>query len=94
VNRVPRLKYVLLFFRLQDKYSARGTEWGGGAIMKDNDQGTYFYKLELAQIKDYDQFQDAWLQYQLVASTAGLRVLGRTVVDRTSVSVTHCSALP
>lgn len=94
VNQVRRLKYVLLFYRLQDKYSARGTDWGGGAIMKDNDQGTYFYKLELEQIQDYDQFQDAWLQYQLVASTAGLTVLGRTVVDRTSVSVTHCSALP
>ncbi|GAB4460294.1 MAG: hypothetical protein Kow0070_16320 [Anaerolineales bacterium] len=94
VNRVRRLKYVLLFFRLQDKYSGRGTDWGGGAIMKDNDQGIYFYKLELDQIQDYDQFQDAWLQYQLVASTAGLTVLGRTVVDRTSVSVTHCSALP
>jgi len=90
---VRRLKYVLLFIRLQDKYSGRGTEWGAGAIMKDNDQGKYFYKLELDQITDHENFEDAWLQYQLVASTIGLTVLGRSVVDRTSVSVTHCSAL-
>jgi len=90
---VRRLKYVLLFIRLQDKYSGRGTEWGAGAIMKDNDQGKYFYKLELDQIEDYEKFEDAWLQYQLVASTIGLTVLGRSVVDRTSVSLTHCSAL-
>jgi hypothetical protein len=93
VTPVRRLKYVLLFIRLQDKYSGRGTDWGAGAIMKDNDQGKYFYKLELDQIKGYEKFEDAWLQYQLVASTIGLTVLGRSVVDRTSVSLTHCSAL-
>jgi len=93
VTPVRRLKYVLLFIRLQDKYSGRGTEWGAGAIMKDNDQGKYFYKLELNQIDDYEFYEDAWLQYQLVASTVGLTVLGRSVVDRTSVSVTHCKAL-
>lgn len=93
VMPVRRLKYVLLFIRLQDKYSGRGTEWGAGAIMKDNDQGKYFYRLELDQITDYQNFEDAWLQYQLVASTIGLTVLGRSVVDRTSVSVTNCSAL-
>lgn len=93
VTPVRRLRYVLLFIRLQDKFSGRGTEWGAGAIMKDNDQGKYFYRLELDQINDYKNFEDAWLQYQLVASTVGLTVLGRTVVDRTSVSVTHCSAL-
>jgi hypothetical protein len=93
VNKIRRLKYVLLFYRLQDKYSGLGTEWGGGAIMKDNDQGTYFYTLDVDQIADYRSFQDAWLQYQFVASTVGLTVLGRSVVDRTSVSLTNCNAL-
>ncbi|NJC97673.1 MAG: hypothetical protein FIB03_15280 [Anaerolineae bacterium] len=87
---VRRMRYVLLFYRLQDKYSGRNTDRGGGAIMKDNDQGTYFYTLELDQLDDYRTFEDAWLQYQFVASTAGLTVLGRSVVDRTSVSMTHC----
>jgi hypothetical protein len=93
VTPVRRMRYVLLFIRLQDKFSGRGTEWGAGAIMSDNDQGKYFYTIHLDQIDDYTSFQDAWLQYQFVASTVGLTVLGRSVVDRTSVSVTHCSAL-
>lgn len=88
-----RMKYVLLFIRLQDKYSGRGTEWGAGAIMSDNDQGKYFYTIHLDQIDDHEQFVDAWLQYQFVASTIGLKALGRSVVDRTSVSLTHCSYL-
>jgi hypothetical protein len=88
-----RLRYVTLWYRLQDKYSGRHTDWGGGAIMSDNDQGTYFYDLKLSQIDRYRFYQDAWLQYQLVASTATRRVLGRSVVSRTDVSLRHCTVL-
>ena len=85
-----RLKYVTLWYRLQDKYTGRHTEWGGGAILSDNDQGTYFYDLDLSQIDDYRFFEDAWFQYQLVASTVTRKVLGRSVVSRSEISLTHC----
>src|SRR5215216_268833 len=88
-----RLRYVTLWYRLQDKYSGRHTDWGGGAIMKDNDQGTYFYTLELNQIDDYKSYEDAWFQFQLVASTATQRVLGRSVVSRSDVSFTNCRVI-
>jgi hypothetical protein len=88
-----RLRYVTLWYRLQDKYSGRNTDWGGGAIMSDNDQGTYFYTLDLSQIQNYRYYEDAWFQYQLVASTATRRVLGRSVVSRSEVSLTHCTVL-
>ena len=88
-----RLRYVTLWYRLQDKYSGRHTNWGGGAILSDNDQGTYFYDLDLSQIQRYRFYEDAWFQYQLVASTATQRVLGRSVVSRTDVSLTHCKVL-
>jgi len=93
VVKARRLKYVLLFIRLQDKYSARQTDWGAGAIMSDNDQGVYFYTINLDQIVNYKNFEDAWLQYQFVASTIGLTVLGRSVVSRSDVSLTHCKVL-
>ncbi|HLF74221.1 MAG TPA: hypothetical protein VI524_07745 [Anaerolineales bacterium] len=88
-----RLRYVTLWYRLQDKYSGRGTAWGGGAIMSDNDQGVYFYKLDLSQIRNYRFFEDAWFQYQLVASTSTRRVLGRSIVSRDEVSLIHCRVL-
>lgn len=91
VKKVRRLRYVLLFVRLQDKYSARNTDWGTGAIMSDNDLGTYFYTLRLNQIPDYQSYEDAWLQYQFVASTVGLTVLGRSIASRDEVSITHCT---
>ena len=59
--------------------------------MSDNDRGVYFYTIELDQIADYKSFEDAWLQYQFVGSTIGLTVLGRSVVSRSDVSLTHCA---
>jgi hypothetical protein len=93
VQYVLKLRYVTLWYRLQDKYSGRHTEWGGGAILADNDRGTYYYTLDLSQIQRYRYYEDAWLQYQLVASTATQKVLGRSVVSRNEVSVTHCKVL-
>ena len=87
---VRHLKYVLLFIRLQDKYSARHTEWGAGAIMSNNKRGTYFYTINLDQIDDYKNFEDAWLQYQFVAANVYLNRLGASVVDRNGISLTHC----
>ncbi len=88
-----RLHYVTLWYRLQDKYSGRNTGWMGGAILSDNDQGIYFYTINLDQISHYRFYEDAWFQYQFVASTVGGTVLGRSVVSRTDVSLTHCNVI-
>lgn len=88
-----KLRFVTLWYRLQDKYSGRHTEWGGGAILNDNDQGTYFYTIELSQIQSYRYYEDAWFQYQLVGSTITQKVIGRSVASRNEVSLTHCKAL-
>jgi len=93
VKPTRRLRFVTLWYRLQDKYSGRHTDWGGGAIFSDNDQGTYFYELELSQIDRYRYYQDAWFQYQLVASTVTQKVLGSSVVSQSDVSLTHCNVL-
>lgn len=93
VAPAKRLRFVTLWYRLQDKYSGRHTDWGGGAIFSDNDQGTYFYTIELSQISSYRYYEDAWFQYQLVASTITQKVLGRSVVSRNEVSLTHCKVL-
>ena len=90
ITPLKRLKYVTLWYRLQDKYSARATDWGGGAIMSDNDRSTYFYTLQVSQITGYKKFVDAWLQFQFVASNVYLRRLGSSVVDRSSTSLTYC----
>jgi len=89
----PKLKYVLLFIKLQDKYSAHATDWGAGAILSDNDQGVYFYTIELNQIARYRTFENAWLQFQFVALNKSRKAIGRSVVSRNEVSLTHCKVL-
>jgi hypothetical protein len=89
----PKLKWVLLFIKLQDKYSPYATDWGAGAILSDNDQGIYFYTIKLDQIARYRTFEDAWLQYQFVALDKHREAIGRSVVSRTDVSLTHCKVL-
>ena len=86
----PKLRWVLLFIKLQDKYDAYSTEWGAGAILSDNDQGIYFYTIELDQIARYRNFENAWLQYQFVALNKSRDAIGRSVVSRNEVSLTHC----
>jgi hypothetical protein len=93
VTPSPKLKWVLLFIKLQDKYSSYATEWGAGAILSDNDQGVYFYTINLDQIARYRTFEDAWLQYQFVALNKSRDAIGRSVVSRTEVSLTHCKVL-
>ena len=88
-----RLRFVTLWYRLQDKYSGRHTDWSGGAILSSNNQGTYFYELDLSQIGHYRFYEDAWFQYQLVASTITQKILSSSVVSRTDVSLTHCKVL-
>jgi hypothetical protein len=90
VTPSPKLKWVLLFIKLQDKYSSYATEWGAGAILSDNDRGIYFYTFELDQIARYRTFEDAWLQYQFVALDRFKHAIGRSVVSRNEVSLTHC----
>jgi hypothetical protein len=93
VTPSPKLKWVLLFIKLQDKYSSYATEWGAGAILSDNDRGVYFYTIHLDQIARYRTFEDAWLQYQFVALNKSRDAIGRSVVSRTDVSLTHCKVL-
>jgi hypothetical protein len=59
--------------------------------MSDNDRGSYFYEINLNQIDDHENYEDAWLQFQFVASNIYLNRLGASVVDRDSVSLTHCT---
>ena len=89
VNTV-RVKYVLLFMRLVDKQGRQSTAWGGGAILNKVDGGHYTYRVRPGNIVHYDEFDDAWIQYQIVVTTSSLRELGRTPVYREDLTLKWC----
>ena len=85
-----RVTNVLLFMRLVDKGGNQSTAWGGGAIMKEAGGSSYTYRVRPENIAYYEEFKDAWIQYQVVAATYGLKSLGRSPVVTESLSLRKC----
>ena len=85
-----RVTYVLLFMRLVDKEGRQSTAWGGGAIMKKVSGSYYTYRVRPENIAFYDEFKDAWIQYQVVVTTYGLRTLSRSDVYRENLTLKWC----
>ena len=87
-----RVKYVLLFMRLEDKGGNQSTAWGGGAIMQKVSKNSteYTYRVRPENIAYYEEFKDAWIEYQVVVATSGLSTLARTPVYRTNLSLKWC----
>jgi hypothetical protein len=85
-----RVTYVLLFWRLVDKGGNQSTAWGGGAIMKQVKGGYYTYRVRPENIAYYDEFKDAWIEYQVIITTNGLESLDRSPVYLYNLSLEKC----
>ena len=85
-----RVTNVLLFMRLVDKGGNQSTAWGGGAIMEEVTGGYYTYRVTPDKLSHYNEFKDAWIQYQVVVTTYGLETLARSLVYREALSLQYC----
>jgi len=90
VANTPRLAYVLLFLRLVDKGGNQSTGWGAGAILKETSGGNYTYRVARETLTHYNEFKDAWIEYQVVAATGGLKILESSPVYDRSLSLKQC----
>ncbi len=86
----PKVQLVTLWLRLQDKNSDESTDWGGGAIMDGDGNGTFTYILTYKNISHYSEFKSAWVQYQLVASDKKLNRIGATRLYLNNISLAPC----
>jgi hypothetical protein len=82
---------VLLFTRLREKKNTLNvTDWNAGAIMVKADNGSFNYDIHTWNLRRYYYFKDAWLEYQLVAVTKDLDVIGRTAISDRNISLVRC----
>lgn len=88
-----RVTYVLLFLRLVDKGGNQSTPWGAGAIMKEVNGSLYTYRIPPNKLAHYNEFKDAWIEYQVVATTGGLKDLGRSPVYRRDLTLKYCAPI-
>jgi len=86
-----RFTYVLLYMRLVDKGGNQSTKWGGGAIMRKVSGGRYTYRVRPENISYYDEFKDAWVEYQVIVANGSLESLDRSPVYKNSLSLEYCS---
>jgi hypothetical protein len=86
---------VLLFMRLREKKNTLlVSEWGSGAIMVKEDNGSFNYNVRTFNIRRYYHFRDAWLEYQLVALNEDGEVIGRTPIYDRNLSLVLCRPVP
>jgi hypothetical protein len=86
---------VLLFTRLRQKSNTLNiTDWNSGAIMiKNPDNGSYTYDLHTWNLRRYYYFKQAWIEYQLIAVTEDMDVIGRTQIYDRNASLVQCASL-
>jgi len=85
-----RVTNVLLFMRLVDKGGNQSTAWGSGAIMEEGKGSNYTYRVTPEKLQHYDEFKDAWVEYQVVVTTYGLKSLGRSRVYENALTLRWC----
>jgi hypothetical protein len=82
---------VLLFTRLREKKNTLNvTDWNSGAIMVKADNGSFNYDLGTDNLRRYYYYKDAWIEYQLVALTENLEIVGRTQIYDHNLSLVRC----
>jgi len=94
VEDVVNTDKVLLFTRLREKRNTLNvTDWNSGAIMIKADNGSFNYTVHTWNLRRYYYYKDAWLEYQLVALTKDMEVIGRTQIYDRNASLTMCKPI-
>ncbi len=87
---MSKVHTVTLWLRLENKKTGDATGWGGGAIMNDDGGGNFSYNLTAKSFNHYNEFVDAWGQYQLVASDRSLARIAGSSQFMNSLTVAAC----
>ena len=94
VSDVLNTAYVLLFVRLKSKQSGVTGDWADSIKMKTIGAGTYVHDLVTMEMKGVPSFQNAWVQYQFVATNDKGREIGRTDIFSERLTLLECKPTP
>ena len=81
---------VLLFTRLQSQTGDFTSPWNNAISMHNDGLGTFTYDLSARGITDSENFDLAWIQYQLVATNMHNQIIGRTQVYLNYLTIARC----
>jgi hypothetical protein len=81
--------HVLLFVRFKSLQSERVSLWTT-IDMQTIGAGTYVHDLISTQMKEDQFFQNAWVEYQIVATNSAGKEIGRTDIFKEKVKMSTC----
>ena len=81
---------VLLFVRLQSQNGNVTTAWNKALSMHNDGLGTFTYDLSIKVLKYYQDYNNAWVQYQLVAYNVQQSEVGRTQIYLNNLTISRC----
>jgi len=81
---------VLLFTRLQSQTRDFTSLWNDPITMHNDGLGTFTYDLTARGITNSENFDRAWVQYQLVATNMQNQIVDRTQVYSNFLTIAHC----
>lgn len=91
VDDPARTDRVFLFLRLRDKSNTLNVgEWSAGAQMIKVADGSFNYNIETRNLRRYQYYKNAWIEYELVSVNENLEVLGRTQLYDHNISLMKC----
>ena len=74
----------------KSNYRRYEPKWEGGGIMNGDETGTFTYTVTVKNITNYQDYPDAWLQYQLVALDVHLITLAIPNQYLNSITIAAC----
>jgi hypothetical protein len=86
--------FVLLFVRFKSKQTGTISEWTDSIAMQSIGVGTFSHDLIPSEMKAVDIFENAWVQYQLVATDANSNILGKTDIFSEKLTLLECVPTP
>ncbi|MFI5305632.1 MAG: hypothetical protein ACHQYP_12660 [Nitrospiria bacterium] len=90
IDNLSNIHIVTVWLRLQDKQNGDTTKWSGGAIMNKEGQGNFSYTLTAKSFDRYQDFLNAWGQFQLVASDTVLQRIAGSSQYLNNLTVAKC----
>ena len=87
--------FVLLFVRFKSKQTGTTSEWTDSIAMQASGiPGIFVHDLVPTEMKATDLFENAWVQYQLVATDAHANQLGKTDIFSERLTLSECVETP
>ena len=87
--------FVLLFVRFKSKQTGTTSEWTDSIAMQSAGiPGMFVHELVPTEMKAVDIFENAWVQYQLVATDPNANQLGKTDIFSERLTLSECVVTP